>query len=496
MGKIHNKKFIAGFAVIILCVSFLFSACSNSETTTGEVKLSKDNPTRISIWHYYNSSQKDAFDKIVADFNKTFGSDKGIIVEAFNAGNVNEVYQKVVESAQNKVGAQEMPNIFTAYSDTVYEIDKLGLVAGLDKYFTQKEIEEFVPGYIQEGKIGANSEFKIFPVAKATEVLVLNTTDWEPFAKEKKIGTDSLETIEKLVETSKKYYEWTDAQTPDVLNDGKAFFGRDAMANYMTIGSIQLGKELFEVSQTGKVIFNIDEKVMRKLWDCFYVPYINGYFVSNGKYSSDDVKLGDIIALVGSTTSASFFPTEITNAKGETHQIGAKAFVAPCFEDARKYAVQQGAGMAVKKSTPEEEYASVEFLKWFTKPENNIWFSISAHYLPVKNESAVMSELEKALSTEGQNFDEITKQTLRVGYETVLANELYTNRPFEKCFDARAVLEKSLLNKAKEDREKIISLLGEETDRQTAVNTFNTEENFKKWLSDFSTALEQTQKEG
>jgi len=34
-------------------------------------------------------------------------------------------------------------------------------------------------------------------------------------------------------------------KTPDVPDDGKAFFGRDAMANYMLVGSMQLGTEIF-----------------------------------------------------------------------------------------------------------------------------------------------------------------------------------------------------------------------------------------------------------
>ena len=46
--------------------------------------------------------------------------------------------------------------------------------------------------------------------------------------------------MEGITETARQYYEWTDAQTPDIPDDGKAFFGRDAFANYMIIGARQL----------------------------------------------------------------------------------------------------------------------------------------------------------------------------------------------------------------------------------------------------------------
>ena len=52
-----------------------------------------------------------------------------------------------------------------------------------------------------------------------------------------------LETFEGITATARAYYAWTDSLT-DAPDDGKAFFGRDAMANYCIIGSRQLGAEV------------------------------------------------------------------------------------------------------------------------------------------------------------------------------------------------------------------------------------------------------------
>ena len=41
---------------------------------------------------------------------------------------------------------------------------------------------------------------------------------------------------------------------------------------------------------------NTDEDLIRRLWDNYYVPYMKGYFASLGKFRSDDVKTGDILA--------------------------------------------------------------------------------------------------------------------------------------------------------------------------------------------------------
>ena len=50
-----------------------------------------------------------------------------------------------------------------------------------------------------------------------------------------------------------------DALTPDVPNDGKAFFGRDSIANYMVIGAKQLGHEFAKVGDDGKVTVEADK---------------------------------------------------------------------------------------------------------------------------------------------------------------------------------------------------------------------------------------------
>ena len=36
--------------------------------------------------------------------------------------------------------------------------------------------------YIEEGKIGLNGELEIFPVAKSTEIMMMNKTVWDEFS--------------------------------------------------------------------------------------------------------------------------------------------------------------------------------------------------------------------------------------------------------------------------------------------------------------------------
>ena len=84
----------------------------------------------------------------------------------------------------------------------------------------------------------------------------------------------------------------------------------------------------------------------RKLWDNYYVPYIKGWAAASGRFRSDDIKIGSILAYIGSNSSATYFPTQVMLSDTESHDIELKVLPKPHFEGGKKVAVQQGAGDA------------------------------------------------------------------------------------------------------------------------------------------------------
>ncbi|WP_418429387.1 extracellular solute-binding protein, partial [Blautia sp.] len=209
----------------------------DSQEKTGEgeqedaVKLNPDKPLSITIWHYYNGAQQVAFDELVNEFNETVGKEKGIFVKGYSQGNVNELEDAVMASMNEEVGSEEMPNIFSAYADAAYTVDKRGKLADISAYMSEEELDSYVDSYIEEGRIGKGNTLRIFPTAKSSEIFMMNKTDWDKFAEASGASLDDLSTLEGVTETAQKYYEWTDSLTPDVPEDGKAFYGRDSVAN-------------------------------------------------------------------------------------------------------------------------------------------------------------------------------------------------------------------------------------------------------------------------
>ena len=447
------------------------------------VALSPEDPQVLTLWHYYNGVQQQVFDQLVQEFNETVGMEMGIIVAPVSQGGVYELSDKLVDSANRKTGADRMPDIFAAYADTAHALNKMGLVADLSRYMTADEAAAYMDSYIQEGRLDASGALKVFPVAKSTEMMLVNKTEWDAFAADTGADVSLLSTWEGVAKAAEMYYQWS---------GGKTFFGRDAFANYILIGGMQLGMEMFEV-KNGVLVLNIKEEVMRRLWDNYVVPYANGWYGAFGRYRSDDVKTGQLVALVGSTSGALYFPTEVTRDDGTTYPIECMALPLPNFQGTEPMAAQQGAGLVVAASTPAREYAAVVFLKWFTQLENNIAFSLHSGYLPVTKQANQPEILHQKMEEEG--IDGLLREIIDIGVQITSTYRLYTNNAFDHGYEARLVVDTSMAEAAKEAAKGVRDLEEKQgMSRTEAVELMTGDAAFKAWLNDFCADMAQSLK--
>lgn len=449
--------------------------------------LDPKDPVSLTVWHYYNGSQQAAFDALVEEFNDTVGQELGIYVESYSQGSVADLESAVRDAIGGKVGAEAMPDIFSSYADTAYEVEQAGALANLSSYLTEEELDRYVDSYIEEGRIAADGSLRIFPTAKSTEIMMLNKTDWEDFSAASGVSLEDLRTIEGVAAAARTYYEWTDSLTPDVPEDGRALYGRDAVANYFIIGLQQLGVEIFQV-ENGGITLNAPEKELRRLWENFYVPMVKGYFGAYGAFRSDDVKTGDILAYTGSTASAMYFPDQVELDEG-SHAIDYIVMPAPIFEGGRDYAVQQGAGMVVSKSDQRHEYASVEFLKWFTQAENNLRFGCVSGYLPVLKEANSTEKLDQVIADQGLTVSPKTYDCLTAIFDGMEGMTLYTNKSFENGYAARKVLEYHLADRAAADRTAVLEAIARGESLEEASADYVSDDAFADWYGDFCQAL-------
>ena len=474
----NYKKILSACLSVIL----VLSSCNGKKSTDDN----SDKPVTVTLWHYYNGVQLTTFDRYVKEFNETVGAREGIEVKAVSKDSVSSLAESVISAVNDEPGADNPPDIFATYAETAYILDQKGALTDLSQYFTDEELSEYVDGYIEEGMFGNDGSLKIFPTAKSTEIMMLNATEWEKFSKEYKQSVDSLKTWEGLCEVAQMYYIYTDELTPDIKNDGKAFFGRDSVANYMIVGAAQLGNEFIK-TDSGKAILNIDKGTVRRLWDCYYVPYVSGYFTAKGRYRSDDIKTGEIVSMVCSTTGAVYFPDKVTINDDYTYSVENIVLPVPDFEGTSSYLVQQGAGMSVLKSDERTQYASAVFLKWFTEEERNIKFSLDSGYMPVKKSA---NNFEKIIGACSEDKESTLMRSVNTAIEGINSAVLYSSVPFEKSTELRNCLEDYIQKTAEQAYEKAKNEIDSGEERKEVIKKYTDNTAFDEWFDLFKEELD------
>ena len=218
----------------------------------------------------------------------------------------------------------------------------------------------------------------------------------------------------------------------------------------------------------------------KKIWDYYYVPYLNGYYVKTGRFSSDDAKTGTVLAYTGSTAGAAYFPMTVAYSETETKEIEPLVLPYPYYNEGEKVAIQQGAGMCITDSDDAHEYASALFLKWFTNADQNIQFAVSTGYYPVEknalDENLILEQLDESI----QGAPAI-KESIKATNVMMNTYNLYNSKPFSGSYEMRMLLETQLFDKVNAD----LLILGERVDsgeeRMAVISSLTSEKAFMTW---------------
>ncbi len=442
-----------------------------------ESNLDPSNPVELTLWHYYNSETQITLDALIKEFNSTVGIEKGVVINSVAKGNIKELENDIENAAKGVVTAENMPDIFSVYDDKLVELDKLGVVCDLNAYFSEEDKTKYVENFLN-CSVGGSRLLSI-PTAKSTEIFYANKEAIDTFANETGFDYIGIETWEEYYNLSREYYNWTDSKTPEVKWDGQSFMGIDSIANYIIIGNKQLGVDIIDGENE---VINLNKEVLKKIFDIYYNGISLGYFNSVGVFRSDDVKAGELVSYTGSTSSVSYFPTE-AQLEDSVKKIDLYVNKYPYFEGGEPYAIIQGAGMSVAKTTPQKEEGAALFLKWITEPKQNFKITSASGYLPVQKESYSEEYSNRFIVKEHESQK---KQNIvnvyHMAKDQLIDSKCYTPIAFENSYDARVLLSSSLEAKGEEGKETVNLLKEEGLSEEEIMAILDTEKEFEDWI--------------
>lgn len=458
------KKCVSLVTTLLLGMIF-FTGCGAEEAAAGL----GEKPVTVTFWHYYNDAQKSGLDNIIAEYNATVGKEKNVVVEAVGLGSVDDITTKVASVLKDPSAGLEKPNMFLAYRDMLQEIGMEDSDAFLDynKYFTTEELEGYYTDFLEEGRFG--EALYIMPVAKSTELLFMNQTTMDLFFEENpQYSAADFETWEKLSAMAEAFYQWTDAKTPLVTNDGMALIGLDNFSNYFITQYSALGGEMYQLREDGTAQFQLAEANVRKLFENYYVPFSKGYYGGTEKYCSDDLRQDNLCGYIGSVASVTYFPETVYGTDGSEKAVKMGIYPYPYFSGAEKTAIQQGAGIVTLKSDEAENQAVADFIKWISEEKGTAYASMLS-YMPT---SKVSVEAGKWDIIEDENI----RNAVETGTEQIKGYHLVRGFDFVGAYQLRGDLEDYFKSFTRQGREEYLGYLQSGMSEQEAALAMEYEE--------------------
>lgn len=434
--KFKNRKIV--LAVLLVC-SFLLGGCSL-------LTVNSKQPVTINIWHVYGAQTDSPLNDLIQTFNETVGKEQGIQVEVSMVSNNKNIHKDILAAANHDPGASKMPDIFVAYPQTVLAMPDENILVDYHDYFTEAELSDFIPAFLQDGEV--NGRLVCLPVAKSTELLYVNQTAFDRFSAATGVPLSQLSTWEGLYSAAREYAAWTDSQTPDQPNDGKAMFVHDFHFNYFQVGVESLEESFFDGEN---IAFG---STFEKIWNPYAEACLSGGVWLRDGYATDPLRTEESIVSVASSASVLYFSNEVIHPNNITEEVKLTVLPCPVFEDGKKMVMQRGAGMCTVKSTPEREKVAITFLKWLTEPECNTRFAVSAGYMPVTQEA-----FEQYLPQEIENLTEQKYQELyRAFQETQREYSFYSAPKLESYLETENTFEDQIRRCLRKERENYLKL--------------------------------------
>lgn len=391
-----KKKFgtILLIGVLAGTIAMSFAGCGESrgdfEMPEGGFDTSKE--VTISFSHTMGQKLRAVLKPYAEQFMELYPN---VTITNLDEPRDSSKYDELYTMISTQIVGDTQPNIAYCYSDHVAGYNTSAAVQPLDDFLpggkyadvevtradgtteklglTQEQVDSFIPGYYNEGRVFGDGKMYTMPFSKSTEVLYYNKTVFD--ANKWKVPT----TWEEMETTCRAIKEKYPTSIP---------LGYDSEANWFITMCEQQGTPY--TSATGeKYLFDTPEN--RAFVEEFATWYKDGLvttqMLNNNKYTSDIFKQngedGKAYMCIGSTAGATYQQSGSTQGEFD-FEVGIARI--PQVHPDNPKVISQGPSVCIFKDDPQKVLASWLFVKFLTTSVDfQAEFSMASGYVPVLN---------------------------------------------------------------------------------------------------------------
>ena len=354
---------------IILSVILIFSGLTGcGEKTT----LDPNEPVTLSMWHVYGEQADSPMNRLVEEFNATVGQEKGVLVTVTNVTSTSKISAQLEEAMADKPDAPEMPDLFSAHTNTAEAIGAEHLL-DWNAAFSEEELAGFVPEFLADGRMG--DKLAVFPLSKSTYALFLNGSQFARFSADTGVTYESLSTWEGFFDAAAKYYDWS---------GGKPFCALDYLIRHIEFDMMAKDGAL-DYTEDGW--YDLTDPSLKESWMKFAVPLVQGHIVVSDLYSNTQVMTGETLSGIGSTAAITYYNDTVTYPDNTSEPTNLTVLPLPKTGEGEQFMPMTGVGLCAYQTTEQKAEAAAVFARWLTEGERNLDFVVETGYMPVNNDA-------------------------------------------------------------------------------------------------------------
>lgn len=363
MKKFHVVlRYILALSLMLITVS----GCSSNTL------LDADEPVTLTMWHVYGEQADSPMNRLIEEFNRTEGREKGIVINVTLMSSTAQIGEKLLSAQRGKAGAAAMPDLFFCHNSNAMELGADNLLDWQD-VFSEAELANFVPSFIEDGMV--DGQLSVLPISKSTHLLFIAGNQFSRFSAETGITYNDLSTWERFFAAAETYYNYS---------GGKPFCAFDYPIRMVELYALEKGAdELY----TNDGWYDFSEPLLKEGWDLFANALVKGHVIVSDLYSNTQVMTGEVMCGMGSSTSILYYNDTVTYPDNTSEPMDLQVLPTPTANESAPLVTQAGVGLCAYKTTEQKAEAAEVFAKWLTEGERNLAFCVETGYMPVSTDA-------------------------------------------------------------------------------------------------------------
>lgn len=378
-----------------------------NDTKTGDQVGHFDHEVTIKFVQAYGQGYQATLQNYVNKFNEIEPNVKIDLEAGWLSGNYDTIHNTTISDITSNTG--EYGDLVIAYADHCADYLNYGKLVKLDPYmensdygFTQEELDDIVPGFLEEGRTLPATGTWALPFSKSTEAMYYNKTrligldlsaydatinDGNPLTEAYINNLTWEELFGKLCPAFEKY----DIANPDQpltvkTGDGKSldtYVGYDSDSNLFITLAEQYGYGYTAMDDYGEPQINFNNDNMKGLVKTFAdaaaKKYISTPACIGASYSSSYFTAMNTLFSIGSTAG-------VKNQNSSEFDVGVARIPQAAGRAAK--IISQGPSLCIlDHGDADRKLAAWLFYKFISNAENSAIWATTVGYLPVRQSS-------------------------------------------------------------------------------------------------------------